>query len=81
MIKINKIVIHKNNSVVDRDNLFTWKFTFLYNDDTITSEIIKIDSNDLGLPREFNVIEFLNHKIVCCMDFNLDTIEIEEVEL
>lgn len=81
MIFIDKIIITKNNKIVDSDNMFTWKFEFLYNNESMMSEIIKINSNDIGMPKEFNIVEFLNHKIVCCMDFNIDTIEIEQVEV
>lgn len=81
MINIDKIIISKNNRVVDSNNLFTWKIEYLYNNEVLTSEIIKIDSDDTGISKGMNINEFLNHKLVCCMEFDLDTIEIEELEL
>jgi len=84
MIKqpVNKLKITKNKTTTDKDNMFTYMFTYLNNDVVVWKEIRKIPSDEMMLPVEnFNVEEIIAHKQQCCMTIDRESLVIETVEV
>lgn len=79
MKKCNKLIIKKLLSKgVDKDNLFTYKLEWIFNEDIILIECKKLDSNEFFEPIEnFTIEELISHKKHCCME--IDDIEIQEI--
>jgi hypothetical protein len=51
-------------------------------DNIIYSEIRKIDTDEMNLPRETYLIdELVDHKINCCLDIDKATFTVEEVNV
>jgi hypothetical protein len=78
----DKLKITKNQRIVDASNLYTYKFEWMNGDNIIYSEIRKIDTDEMNLPRETYLIdELVDHKINCCLDIDKSTFTVEEVNV
>jgi uncharacterized Fe-S cluster-containing protein len=79
---VTKLIIRKNKRVVDRDNHFTYVFDWYSGDQLVYREPRKMNCDELMMPVElYDLDEVLAHKIECCMNIDLKTFIIEEVEV
>lgn len=84
MIKhtVTKLKITKNKRTTDKDNMFTYMFTFINDETVVWKEILKISADEMMLPVEnYDVEEIIAHKQKCCMIIDRETLIIETVEV
>lgn len=84
MIKntVTKLVITKNKRIADSSNMFSYAFEYFNEDVSVWREILKMPADDLMRPTEtYNINEIITHKQHCCMNIDLETFVVEEVEV
>lgn len=63
-MKANKLIITKNERTVDSNNLFTYKFQWCNDAEVMFTELRKIESDEMMLPKEtYSIDELKEHKI------------------
>jgi len=78
----NRLKIIKNKINIDSEKMFTYIFEWCDDDKLIIQELYKIQTDFYNNAIEnYNINELILHKQYCCLEINLNTIKIEEVEI
>lgn len=64
LLMLNRVIVYKNKTVMNNDNLFLYVCKWMNDDNMILSENILIDPNEFNRPDDskFDINELINHK-------------------
>ena len=80
--QVSKLKIYKNKQDIDQDNMLTYKFEWVNDNNIVMLELLKIQLDEFKNPIEsYDLDAMIAHKQQCCLEIDNSTFVVETIEL